>query len=519
MWISNAEQSRNLDRQAAERGIGVETLMERAGQAVCDEIGAMLPFSGKVVFLCGKGNNGGDGFVAARLAKGGGFEVECLCTSPEEDLGDFARLQFLRCKEAAVPVTFASDASFEKALEDLRRSDLIVDALLGTGARGQVEGQILSAIKAAGASGTPILSVDIPSGIDCDTGKELGESIRADSTITFGLPKPFLFQNVGLEHAGDWKVDGIGFPTELLEQPTPMRLMDKEWTAQRVPVRSRGSHKGDSGRLLIVAGSDKMSGAAALAVRGALRGGAGLVSLASTPEVCRRVATQIPECLLIPLPSVDGAISTEGVDVVLEWMDKGNAAVFGPGLSQQDGVVEFLARVWKSWNLPAVIDADALNSAASGTVLPNSPAILTPHPGEMARLLSLKTDEVECDRFGAVAECAKRYAKVSILKGAYSLIASTENPTLVNPTGNSGMATGGMGDVLSGLIGALLAQSLEPIDAAALGVYLHGLASDICARRIGPIGYTASELADALPSARVTIVSSCDYDTFSPYLD
>jgi NAD(P)H-hydrate epimerase len=259
-----------------------------------------------------------------------------------------------------------------------------------------------------------------------------------------------------------------------------------------------------------VAGSRRFPGAASLAARGALRAGAGLVVVASVPAVCTAVSALVPEAICIPLPEVDGVIAPEAAAMVLDAANSADAAVFGPGLTAEAAVLDFLTRIWSVWRLPCCIDADGLNAVAHGVRLPEAECALTPHPGEMGRLMHSSSAEIQADRFGVVTRAAQAFAQAVLLKGAFSVVAANGEPTLVNGTGNPGMATGGMGDVLAGVVGTLLAQGLPPYYAVACGAFWHGLAGDRCAHHIGPIGFTASDLANALPSARATIVEECD---------
>jgi hydroxyethylthiazole kinase-like uncharacterized protein yjeF len=509
MWIATAEQSRDIDRRAVEEfGIPVRVLMERAGLAVFEAVRELLP-SGRISVLCGKGHNGGDGFAVARLAQESGFyRVECLVACREADLTPGAREQMTVARAARVEPIFADDERFPRRLEGLCCQELIVDALLGTGARGDVEGPIRTAIQAGNRSGVPIIAVDIPSGIHADTGEELGDSIWAMRTIVMGLPKPFLFQGAGLERSGFWTVADIGIPSELVRTATKARLMRKEWVAARLPERMRASHKGQNGHVLIVAGSRTMPGAAVLSARAALRAGAGLVTVASIEKVCDVVSRSLPEALLLPLPEENGALGSQAAHALIEKAASAHAAIFGPGLTHGDGVQACLGKVWESWPKPCVIDADALNAVAHGVQLPHAPTVLTPHPGEMSRLLKLSIAEVQADRFQSCEMAVKEFERTFVLKGAYSLIASPEEPILVNSTGNPGMASGGMGDALSGVIATLLAQEVALHEAAACGAYWHGEAGDLAAQQIGTTGFLASEVADFLPQARLNIVTA-----------
>lgn len=503
MWIADADRSREIDRLAIERyGIPSRVLMERAGLAVFQAVQDLLPDGGRLAVLCGRGNNGGDGFVVGRLAAEKGYDVLCLVAAQEADLSPSAAAQLAVARAQGVSPIFHGDSRYARRLHDIRGFDLVVDGLLGTGIRGEVQEPIAGAIRAITTSGVPVVAIDIPSGIHCDTGDELGASVWALRTVTFGLPKPYLFQGIGLEQAGYWTVADIGFPRTLLEEPTEARLITDAWVANRLPERLRASHKGDHGSVLIVAGSSGMPGAAVLAALGALRAGAGLVTVASVPDVLRAVAVRAPEALLIPLPEADGTLSPEAADVITGLSRPIGSAVFGPGLTLNSSVREFLARVWRDWNRPCVLDADALNAVSDGVTPPAGPVVMTPHPGEMGRLLRCSNAEIRCDRFRTVRSAVATYGKTMLLKGAYSIVGSPDEPMLVNQTGNPGMAAGGMGDVLSGVVGALLAQNLEPHEAAACGMYWHGAAGDRCANDIGPVGYLASELAETLPRGR-----------------
>lgn len=511
MWIADAARSREIDQLAqTEYGIPSAVLMERAGQAVFEVVRELLPEGGRVTVFCGRGNNGGDGLVVARAALEAGFDIECLVAAAQEALSPDAAHQLDAAQSRGLEPLFAGDTRYEKRLTMLGSRDLIVDALLGTGAGGEVRGPIEDAIRAINRSGVPVVSVDVPSGIHTDTGEELGESIWALRTLTFGLPKPYLFQGIGIEHAGYWSVAEIGFPAELLSEPTDARLLDREWVGNLLPERLRASHKGDNGSVVIVAGSHRMRGAALLAARAALRAGAGLVTVASVESVCAAVAASSPEALLLPLPENHGVISGDASRILLEQRDRFDAGLFGPGLTHEEPVAEFLDKVWREWDRPTCVDADALNCVALGASLPAGECVLTPHPGEMGRLLHSSVAEVQSDRFRTVMTATTKFGKTSLLKGPYSIVGEAFQPMLVNSTGNPGMASAGMGDVLAGVIATLLAQDLPAYYAASAGMYWHGFAGDECAERIGPVGFRAWDVAEMLPSARATITTSCD---------
>jgi ADP-dependent NAD(P)H-hydrate dehydratase / NAD(P)H-hydrate epimerase len=511
MWIADSAWTREIDRRATDEfGIPVHVLMERAGLAVFDAVRELLPQGGRLTVFCGKGNNGGDGFVVARLAKEQGYDVDCLVAAEEGCLCKDAAKQCQTMAAAGVEPVFYGERRWERKAECLCARGLIVDALLGTGAAGEVKGPVKEAIQAINRSGVPVLAVDVPSGIRCDTGEELTESIWALRTVTFGHAKPYLFQGIGLEHSGYWTVADIGYPQDLLQEPTEACLVTCEWVGSLLPERLKASHKGENGSVLIVAGSKRMPGAASLAAKSALRAGAGLVTVASIDSVCEAVAANVPEAILLPLPETEGRIDGSAADIILEKEGSYSAALFGPGMTHDEPVLDFLRGVWSGWRKPLCIDADALNAISYGVDLPKGECVLTPHPGEMSRLLHCSIAEVQADRFQTVRQAIAELKKTILLKGPYSIVGESGHPLHVNCTGNPGMASGGMGDVLGGIVATLLGQDLPGFYAASCGMFWHGLAGDMAATEVGPIGYTATDVANALPKARAKIVATCD---------
>ncbi|MCG9896257.1 MAG: NAD(P)H-hydrate dehydratase [Fimbriimonadaceae bacterium] len=510
MWIADVARSREIDRRSTEEfGLPALVLMERAGLAVYEALRRMLPESGRVGVVCGKGNNGGDAFVLARLAHRHGLEVECLVAATERELQPDCRHQMLQARALGVQPVFCDDGRWHRRLEGLRRSDLIVDGILGTGAKGEVREAVREAIHAVNRSGVPVLSIDVPSGIETDTGTELGESVWALKTVTLGTPKPCLFQGIGMEHCGRWEVADIGYPRELTHTPTEAYLLDSHWVGAILPERLRSTHKGNNGHVLIVAGSRTMRGAAVLAAKSAYRAGAGVVTVAAVPEVCDAIAVRVPEALLLPLPSEEGVLIPAGAEAILRAGGRATAALFGPGLTHEAPVQDLLDRLWRSWEIPSVIDADALNAVARGVSLPPGDCLLTPHPGEMSRLMATTTAEVQADRFHTAQACAMKHRRSVVLKGAYSVAAGPCDPLLVNPTGNPGMASAGMGDVLGGMAAALLGQDLGSYYAGGAAMYWHGVAGDLCEAEIGEVGFTARDVCRRIPQARAKIMSAC----------
>lgn len=513
MWIADTARSRELDRTARESyGIPTRVLMERAGKAVFEAIHEAAPGARRVAVICGKGHNGGDGVVVAREARREGLDVKLLFATPERDLCEATAEQLGTARAEGLAAVFADEPSYPDALDSLGCRDVIVDALLGIGAKGAAQGVVLDAIQAINRSGVPVVAIDVPSGIECDSGDELGDSVWAARTVTLGLPKPFLFQGIGLEHSGYWSVSDIGIPQDLRDEPTEARLIDCRWVGQLLPERLRASHKGENGSILIVAGSRRMPGAAVLAARAALRAGAGLVTVASVEAVCDAVAAHVPEALLLPLPETGGIISADAAGILLDRQSMHHGALFGPGLTHEHQVLALLERCWAEWHVPTCIDADALNAMAQGVPPPETECVLTPHAGEMSRLLQCSAAEVQLDRFSTIRQAIAAFPRAILLKGPYSIVGEQHQPLLVNCTGNPGMASGGMGDVLGGVVATLLGQDLPGYYAAGCGMYWHGMAGDLCAVDIGPIGYTAMDVANHLPRARTKITQECDFE-------
>jgi len=518
MWIASAARMKEIDRRATEEfGVSIAALMEQAGRAVFDAMSETLPPPARVAIFCGKGHNGGDGFAIARLATLSGYEVEVLVAARESELAPATHQQYQMCRDYQVPVFFYDDPAWTLKSECVSCRDIVIDAVLGTGANGEVTGAALDAIIAMNQGGVPVISIDVPSGIHADTGEDLGESVWAMRTVTLGLPKPCFFQGIGLEHSGYWTVDSIGLPPGLLHESTGVKLVDPESVGNLIPERMKSSHKGDHGRVLIVAGCAAMPGAALLCAKGAVRSGAGLVTVAAIPSVCQTIASALPEVTFLPLEEQDGAISPASSAIILREAHRFDSAIFGPGLSMTPGVGEFLGAVWADWDLPSCIDADALNWVAKGITPPRYESIFTPHPGELSRLLRTTTAEIQGDRFGTVRRAVDEFQRAILLKGPFSIIGDRGLPLSANPTGNPGMASAGMGDVLSGMIGTLLAQDLPPYLAGIIGSYWHGVAGDLCAEQIGLVGYRASEVAITIPAARAKITASCEAHSDSVY--
>lgn len=504
MNIVTAARMREIDRQAIEEyGIPGVVLMENAGLRVVEAVRENCTGS-EIVILAGRGNNGGDGFVAARHLFREKNVTVWTTAPPEEYRGD-ALVNYTIVQKLGIPCyDLRSDGAPARLERALANADLVVDALLGTGITRDVDSFYAGIIEMTNNSQAPILAVDLPSGICADTGRVLGTAVQADLTVTLGLPKRGLLLFPGAACTGRLEVADIGIPPALLDG-ADCSLLTATAARALLPARPYDAHKGTFGSVLLVAGSLGMSGAVALSARAALRGGCGLVFAATPRSVQPTVAAQVAEAITVPLPENRlGRVQEDALYVLREKWRTCHAVAVGPGMTQDEEALPVLAGVLKECPLPVVLDADALNLLARHTGLMDgrtAPVILSPHPGEAARLLSCSIDEIQNDRLGAAREMTKRYKSTVVLKGAHTLVCDPCGRTTFNVTGNSGMATAGSGDVLTGLLAALLAQGLSAGDAARLGVYLHGLAGDLAARLSGETSLVAGDLIDNISQA------------------
>lgn len=504
MKITSAAEMREIDRVTSEKySIASLDLMEHAGSAVANFAQEHFPEAQNISVICGKGNNGGDGFVAARKLREAGKNVRViLLADPSELPGDAAEM-FRRMN---------IDPEVVRSADQLRmEGDLLIDAILGTGFRPPVTGLYADAITAMNTSQKPIVAVDIPSGVDADATSAAQDSLhaRADGVVTFTAPRPA--HVFGELTWGDTRVAPIGSPDEAIQSKLGLNLITprdfSEFIAPRIPEGQKGIY----GHALIVGGSFGKSGAAAMAGVACLRSGVGLATIATPKSVLTTVASYAPELMTEPLAeSEDGTITAEAVaqlDAVLKAMD---VVALGPGISRNPESVSFVHQFVPHCPKPLVIDADGLNAFASNTAsLDGSKRllVLTPHPGEMARLIGKSVKDVQADRIGVAREFAKQHHCILVLKGHRTLVATPTGDIWVNVTGNPGMATGGAGDVLTGVISGLLAQahamksSEAHVKAVIAGVYLHGLAGDVARERMGEASLIATDIMNALPEA------------------
>jgi hydroxyethylthiazole kinase-like uncharacterized protein yjeF len=497
---------REIDRECVRRGIPVSTLMENAGKAVAEETSEFICGVEKQNILCliGAGNNGGDGLVAARcLAEWGAKLTVYLCSiRPAND----ENLKLV--KERGIAILEArSDKAFKKLDSLLAETACVIDALLGTGKMRPLEGVFQKVLEKVNTSQAKrkfkLVAVDLPSGMDADTGAADPFCPSADLTVTLAFPKPGLFSFPGAEKAGKISIVDIGIPESLADDIT-LELLTPDWAASVLPKRPMNSNKGTFGRVLVNAGSINYAGAAYLACSGAMRAGAGLVTLATRASLQSIIASKLAETTYLPLPETPHGIDAAGaVETILREYPNYNVLLIGCGLGQHPATAEYVSSILLKADLPALVaDADALNIIAK---IPGWPgkipmnAILTPHPGEMARLTGLSIEEIQKDRLGVAARFAQEWRKVIVLKGAFTVIAAPDGCCRVSPYANPGLASAGTGDILAGIIAGLAAQGLELYDAASLGVYLHGEAGERVRAELGDTGMIASDLLPWLP--------------------
>ena len=500
-WLSplpDAPTMRAIDRWAIEEhGVPSLDLMERAGAGVARAVERLVP-DGPAAVVCGKGNNGGDGLVVARLLRDAGREATVVLTAAPHELAGDARVNLERLPGAPpVPLSGASEA--------LVASSVLVDALLGTGFQGEARGVVAEAIAQVNRAGGPVVSVDVPSGVDASTGVVCGDAVCATVTVTFQAAKPGLWIRPGKAHAGEVQVIDIGIP-----RGAPSRgaigLIEPSVLA-RLPRRVPGSTKFSSGHVLIVGGSRGLTGAPRMTARASMRAGAGYVTALVPASQQAVIATgELPELMTRGLPDDGEGMTADGVEPVLRAAERGGTVALGPGLGRREAAVSFARALARATPLPIVLDADGLNAHAgclADLAARPAPTVLTPHAGELGRLLELDSAEIERERLRHVRAAAERARAVVVLKGDDTLIADGDGRVAISPGGSPALATAGTGDVLTGVIATLLAQQLDAFTAAAAGVWLHAAAGREAAIRLGTAeAVIASDVIAALPAAR-----------------
>ncbi len=518
MKLVTARQMRALDRRTIrDAGVPGHVLMERAGAGVAAAIEDTFgPVKGKTVTIfCGKGNNGGDGLVVAHLLRRKRADVRVCLLAQARDLAGDAKRMYRRVAGGGGGARVACVPSADLMRRLTRQSHILVDALLGTGATAAVTGRYEEAIHAMNAAGVPVVAVDLPSGMHADTGAVPGAAVRASLTVTFGNPKLGLFLGSGVDYAGRVRRVDIGIPERYVEaMRLPITLLTPDAIRSWLPARRASSHKGTFGHAGLIAGSPGKSGAALLAAVAALRTGAGLVTVAAPAGVQARLDARAMEVMTLPLPETkDGTLSRRALPQLRAFIQSRTSVGMGPGLSTHAETAGVIRTLITQCDRPTVIDADALNALSGHTRILRArprPAVLTPHPGEMARLLDTTTDMIARNPLGAARDFARAHAGIVVLKGARTIIAHPGGRAAISPTGNPGMATGGTGDVLTGVITGLLAQGLAPWEAAQSGVYLHGTAGDLAAEVYGHAGLLAGDLLRFLPRAIMRVLHDGD---------
>ena len=498
--LPDAGEQRALDEWAiGERGIPGADLMERAGTGLA-ELTAELAPTGRVAVVCGKGNNGGDGLVAARGLRERGRGVDVLLLGdPDELRGDAAAN--LERLPGDPPVPFSAEA--------LSGAAAIIDAILGTGFSGEPREPLagaISTINLAGAEGAVVVACDVPSGVDASTGEAFGTAVHARATATFHVAKPGLWISPGKAHAGEVRVIDIGIPGGGPAEPRIGLISER--VLDEVPRRGRESNKFAAGSVLVCGGSRGLTGAPCLASESAMRAGAGYVTALVPSSLNAIFEARLLEVMTAPLPDSDGSLEPSGVEQVVARADRADAFVLGPGLGRAPGALEFARAAARAVKLPMLLDADGLNAHAGalGSLTGREAAsVLTPHAGELARLLESDSDAVGARRLVSVRQAASAAQAIVVLKGDDTLVAVPDGRVAVNRGGASALATAGTGDVLSGIIGAFLAKRMDPWHAACAGVLLHARAGQLTAREIGPEGVIASDVIAALPRARASL--------------
>jgi NAD(P)H-hydrate epimerase len=510
MRILNAAQMREADRHTIDEiGIPSLVLMENAGRQVVAAMEAAYEsrLEGRVAVLCGRGNNGGDGFVVARTLIQRGIDAAVFVIGSVGDVRGDARTNLdILGRLGVTVVEIADEQTWELHFSEISQCTLVVDAIFGTGLSSPLGGMMETVVADVNASGIPIVAIDLPSGLSADTPHVIGDCIDASMTVTLAAPKLPLVLPPGEAHAGDVVIADIGIPSDVIEglEGPRIELLTPEQLRPLVSPRAPDSHKGDYGRVTIVAGSRGKTGAAHLAAVGALRSGAGLVTVATPGGCLPIVAAMAPEYMTAGLAEgKGGGVSAAAVDAVLEMQQ--DVVACGPGLGRDAGVASFVRALVDRATVPLILDADAL------TVLADDPAVLTgredreiiitPHPGEMARLIGSSIEEVQGNRIEVAGNFAATHRIYVVLKGHRTIIATPEGRLFINPTGSAGLATGGTGDVLTGMIAAWLAQLLDAEAACRLAVFVHGAAGDLAEASVGQVAMTASDVVARLGEA------------------
>lgn len=506
MKVYSVDEIRFVEEREDEIGTRFIRLMENAGSACAKRIEKLAKPTDSIVIVCGKGKNGGDGFVIARKLHENGFFVRVVLALGEPTASD-AIENYQKVLNMNIEI-IRFDREQTRAQKAIDEAKILVDCIFGIGFHGEPSVECAEVFKSVNNCEGKIVAVDVPSGVDSDTGAVCRYAICADETLAITTLKPAHVLLPSREYCGEVKVLEIGISKEALESVCPrLETLVKEEVKNLLPIRKMNSHKNDFGHVLVIAGSKNMPGAARLSSGAAAVAGAGLTTVAFPESAYPAVSSGLAEVMLFPLPEEDGKLlaSVQCMGKLLIAMEKATAIVIGPGLSQSEDITEIVNNVLKTAKCPVVIDADGLNAIANNLdILRETSAriVITPHPGEMARLTGLTVEEIEENREGIASDFAKRHNVTVLLKGAATVVSSPETQDVyINTTGNPALSKGGSGDVLSGIIGALLSGGMAPYDAARIGAYLHGFAADLVVEETSVAGMLPSDLFKGLKLA------------------
>ncbi|MBF0101136.1 MAG: NAD(P)H-hydrate dehydratase [Desulfobacterales bacterium] len=523
MYLVTAEEMQEMDRLTITSfGLPGRILMENAGRGVTQSILTNFPncHEKKIGIIAGSGNNGGDGFVVARYLAQKGIQTSVFLLASSEKLKGDAAENYKLLSVLQIPVyEILTIDSWETLTTSVLEQDIWVDALLGTGLKSDVKGFLRDVIQQINQLNKPVIAVDLPSGIDTNSGQPLGEAMKAYATVTFAFPKIGHVIYPGVDYTGKLEVVDIGIPTYISEEVSPRQfLLTPDEIQHNLHDRPGDIHKGKTGHVFVLAGSYGKTGAAVLSSMAALRAGAGLVTLGIPESLNPILESQLLEAMTLPLPeTIYGVFDVAALDTIVAFASAKNCLALGPGIGTHHQTVELVSQLLSQITIPMVIDADGINCLTKSNLHLlkhlKKPAVLTPHPGEMARLINESVADIQQNRIHYARYFAETYNVHLVLKGARTVIAHPDGRVFVNPTGNSGMAQGGMGDVLTGLIAGFIAQGMSQEQATHVGVYLHGASADQLFKTVGPYGYLASEVINQIPHEIQRILSINQHQT------
>ncbi len=518
MKAVNGAQMGQIDKYCIEKlGIPGMILMENAAlkivQHVIEYIGVCPSAAGRVIFIAGKGNNAGDAFAAARHLLVRGFDIIIYCLFDKSLLTGDAGLNFDIVQRLGANIRYINEETdFAEFAEASEKASIIVDGIFGTGFKGEIKGYIADIIKIINQRSKYTLSIDIPSGVEAATGKVSSCCIEADETVTFELPKIGQLVYPGAEFSGKLIIEGIGMPSEAIENlNTDTFLIDSQIVKSIIPKRKADFNKGSCGKVAVVTGSHGMAGSGCLTSKSALRTGSGLVYIAAPKSLINVYQSVVPEAVGKGLPEREGILAEDSADVISDLIKKCDAAAIGPGLSANECIYYIIGSIAEKIEVPVVLDADALNALSKDIGLFKKfkgDVVITPHPGEMSRLTGLTIDHIQENRLEVARKYSRLWGVTVVLKGAKTVVADSGGRLYINPTGNSGMATAGSGDSLTGIIVSLMGQGAGAFEAAVAGVFLHGLAGDIAAQKHGEHGMTATDIAESIPQAIIKVTEN-----------